>query len=48
MQVTMKEMAGSQRQMQGTIQVMQSAVQGLFERMDRFIRGLEGNGHKSA
>ena len=28
--------------------VMQSAMERLFEHMDRFIRGLEGNGHRSA
>ena len=26
--------------------VMQSAMERLFEHMDRFIRGLEGNGHR--
>lgn len=28
--------------------VMQSAMERLFEHMDRFVRGLEGNGHRSA
>lgn len=28
--------------------VMQSAMERLFEHMDRFIRGLEGNGHRDA
>lgn len=28
--------------------VMQSAMERLFEHLDRFVRGLEGNGHRSA
>ena len=28
------------------VQIMKSAMDGLFERWDRFIRGQEGNGHK--
>lgn len=28
------------------LQVMQAAMQHLFEHMDRFIQGLEGNGHR--
>ncbi len=28
------------------LQVMQAAMTALFERMDRFIRGLESDGHK--
>ncbi|HEV2379879.1 MAG TPA: hypothetical protein VG206_08810 [Terriglobia bacterium] len=28
--------------------VMQSAMERLFEHMDRFVRGLEGNGHRNA
>ena len=28
------------------LQVFESAMQALFERMDRFIRGLESDGHK--
>jgi hypothetical protein len=28
------------------LQVMQAAMTALFERMDRFIRGLETDGHK--
>lgn len=28
--------------------VMRSAMERLFEHMDRFIRGLEGNGHRGA
>jgi hypothetical protein len=30
------------------MQTMQSAMQRLFEHMDRFIRGLEGNGRRGA
>ena len=31
---------------QARLQVFESAMQALFERMDRFIRGLESDGHK--
>ena len=32
---------------QAGMQTMQSAMHALFEHMDRFIRGLESNGHKN-
>lgn len=31
---------------EGRIQTLQSAMQSLFEHIDRFIRGLETNGHQ--
>jgi uncharacterized coiled-coil protein SlyX len=31
----------------GQMLVMQSALERLFERLDRFIRGLESDGHKN-
>ncbi|MGH9355164.1 MAG: hypothetical protein ACRD10_03455 [Terriglobia bacterium] len=32
----------------GRMDVMQAAMERLFEHIDRFIRGLEGNGHRPA
>lgn len=43
---SMHEMRDNMRVMQDNMQVMQDAMRALFERMDRFIRGLEGNGHR--
>ena len=40
---------GHERQLQGhdqQLRIMQAAMAALFERMDRFIRGLETNGHQ--
>ncbi|MGH9326962.1 MAG: hypothetical protein ACRD2B_09820 [Terriglobia bacterium] len=33
-------------QLAGGMQVMQAAMHRLFEHMDRFIQGLEGDGHR--
>lgn len=40
-----RHLSNAVQSMHDNMQVMQDAMHALFERMDRFIRGLEGNGH---
>jgi uncharacterized phage infection (PIP) family protein YhgE len=41
-----QEMQGGIRQLAEGQKVMQASMDHLFQRMDRFIRGLESNGHE--